>query len=103
MEVREEVIEVLQGTERIQKRVTMEYTRHGPVVARRDGKAYVFAIPYYDQIGMADQTYRMVVAKNLKEMKDALGHASTHDAEHHDRDRGWGYLLCAERPSPHST
>ena len=41
-------------------------------MARKDGKAYVFRIPYADQVGLSDQTYKMCVAKNLEEMKQAL-------------------------------
>ena len=72
MDVKTEVIRVKteKGTE--DKKVDIEFTVHGPVVARKDGKAYVFAIPYADQVGLMDQTYKMVTAKNLDEMKQAL-------------------------------
>ena len=55
-----------------EKKVDIEYTQHGPVVARKNGKAYVFRIPYFDEVGLADQTYKMVTARNLAEMKKAL-------------------------------
>ena len=55
-----------------EKKVDIEYTQHGPVIARKNGKAYVFRIPYSDEVGLADQTYKMVTAKNLDEMKQAL-------------------------------
>ena len=61
-----------QATACKEKKVEIEYTRHGPVVARKDGKAYVFRIPYFDEVGLADQTYKMVTAHNLAEMKKAL-------------------------------
>ncbi len=35
-------------------------------------KAYVFSLPYFDQVLLADQTYKMVTAHNLGEMKQAL-------------------------------
>ena len=73
MTVREEVIRVKDGDGMQEKKVELEYTRHGPVVARKDGKAYVFAIPYFDEVKLADQTYRMATARNLNEMKQALG------------------------------
>jgi penicillin amidase len=74
MEVKPEVIRVKakDGDAVTEKKVELEYTRHGPVVARKDGKAYVFAIPYASEVGLAEQTYRMATARNLAEMKKAL-------------------------------
>lgn len=72
MEVKTETIRVKEGDAVQEKKVDIEYTKHGPVVARKDGKAYVFAIPYFDQFRLADQTWDMAVAKNLDEMKKAL-------------------------------
>jgi acyl-homoserine-lactone acylase len=72
MDVKTEVIRVKDGDGVKDQKVEIEYTLHGPVVARKDGKAYAFAIPYADEVGLADQTYRMATAKNLAEMKDAL-------------------------------
>ncbi len=46
MTVDTETIGVKDGDAVKEKKVELEYTRHGPVVARKDGKAYVFAIPY---------------------------------------------------------
>jgi acyl-homoserine lactone acylase PvdQ len=54
------------------KEVEIEYTHHGPVIAHKDGKAYTFAIPYAEEVGLTDQTYDMLTAKNLEEMKKAL-------------------------------
>src|SRR3970040_272978 len=42
-----------------EKKVEIESTRHGPVVARKNGKAYVFRIPYAEEVTLADQTYKM--------------------------------------------
>lgn len=50
----------------------IEYTHHGPVVARRSGKAYTMAIPYQNEIGLLDQVYLMFTAHNLTEMKQGL-------------------------------
>jgi acyl-homoserine-lactone acylase len=72
MTVRPEVIRVKEKGGVQEKKVDIEYTRHGPVIARKNGKAYVFRIPYFDEVGLADQTYKMVTARNLGEMKQAL-------------------------------
>jgi penicillin amidase len=52
--------------------VELEYTHHGPIVARKNGKAYSMAIPYTDEVGLMDQMYQMMMARNLNEMKHAL-------------------------------
>lgn len=72
MMVRREVIRVKDGDTVKEKTVELEYTQHGPVVARKDGKAYVFRIPYFDEIGLGEQTYKMITARNIPEMKQAL-------------------------------
>ncbi|MCA9427873.1 MAG: penicillin acylase family protein, partial [Candidatus Omnitrophica bacterium] len=54
--------------------VEIHETRHGPVVATKDGKAYAMAIPYMEDISLTDQTYQMMTAKNLDEAKAALSH-----------------------------
>jgi acyl-homoserine-lactone acylase len=54
------------------KEVEVEYTHHGPVVAHKNGKGYAFAIPYAEEVGLTDQIYDMMMAKNLDEMKKAL-------------------------------
>ena len=38
------------------------------------GIPHVFAIPYADEVGLADQVYEMMMARNLEEMKRALAH-----------------------------
>jgi acyl-homoserine lactone acylase PvdQ len=43
MTVRTEFIRVKEGDRVLERRFEIEYTHHGPVVARKDGKAY--AIP----------------------------------------------------------
>ncbi|HZW34113.1 MAG TPA: penicillin acylase family protein [Isosphaeraceae bacterium] len=59
---------------RVQQRtVDVEYTHHGPIVARKGNKAYAIAIPYRDEVGLGDQIYEMMKARNLDEMKQALG------------------------------
>lgn len=54
------------------KEVEIEYTHHGPIVAHKGGKAYSFAIPYAEEVGLTDQIYEMMTARNLTEMKKAL-------------------------------
>jgi len=52
----------------------VEYSHHGPIVAHKNGKAYAVAIPYADEVGLTDQTYLTLTARNLAEMKQALAH-----------------------------
>jgi len=51
---------------------SLAYSHHGPIVARRNSKAYAMAIPYENEIGLTDQCYEMMKARNLPEMKQAL-------------------------------
>lgn len=73
MTVRTEVIRVKDGARMQEQRFDIEATHHGPIVARRDGKAYAMKLPYADQFRFPDQAYAMVTARNLGEMKKALG------------------------------
>jgi penicillin amidase len=43
-------------------------------VATKNGKAYAMAIPYANEVGLTDQCYEMMTARNLSEMKQALSH-----------------------------
>ena len=56
---------------------TMEYTRHNgvmsPVVARAEGKVWVVSTSYMHRAGDFDEeVYRMVLAKNVHEVKEAM-------------------------------
>jgi acyl-homoserine lactone acylase PvdQ len=73
MTVRREKIGVKKGDIVEVREVEIAATHHGPVVAHKDGKAYAVAIPYALEVGLMDQTYRMATARNLAEMKQALG------------------------------
>jgi acyl-homoserine lactone acylase PvdQ len=74
MTVRKETIAVKKPDGTVtQQQVEIEYTHHGPVVAHKDGKAYAMAIPYANEVGTTDQIYEMMTARNLEEMKKALG------------------------------
>src|SRR5437763_133149 len=72
MTVRREVIRVKGEGKVAEKVFEIEYTHHGPVVARRPGKAYAMKLPYFDQYRLPEQAYRMATARNLGEMKQAL-------------------------------
>ena len=50
------------------------HSHHGPIVARKGGKAYAMAIPYSNEVGLMDQCFEMMTARNLAEMKNALSH-----------------------------
>jgi acyl-homoserine lactone acylase PvdQ len=56
------------------RQVTLVASHHGPIVARRNGKAYAMALPYENEVGLTDQCYQMMKARNLAEMKQALSH-----------------------------
>ena len=56
------------------KESEIEYSHHGPIVAHKNGKAYAMAIPYFEEVGLTDQTYETMTARNLTEMKNALAH-----------------------------
>jgi penicillin amidase len=55
------------------REIEIEYTGHGPVIAHKDGKAYSMAIAYAEEVGLTDQIHEMMTARNLDEMKRALG------------------------------
>ncbi len=74
MTVRKTKIGVKNGDKVESKDVELESSHHGPIVARKNGKAYAMAIPYADQVGLTDQTYETMMARNLEEMKRALSH-----------------------------
>ncbi|MBS1872188.1 MAG: penicillin acylase family protein [Acidobacteria bacterium] len=54
------------------KEVVIESTHHGPIVAHKDGKAYSAAIPYANEYRLIEQNWRVMTARNLAEVKDAL-------------------------------
>jgi acyl-homoserine lactone acylase PvdQ len=72
MTVRTEVIRVKDGDRVKEQRYEIEYTHHGPVVARRGNKAYTGKLANFDQWQLPEQAYLMATAKNLGEMKKAL-------------------------------
>lgn len=72
LEVRRERIGVKSGDTVQWKEVTIESTHHGPIVARKDGKAYTAAIPYANEFQLIEQSWAMMNARNLAAMKKAL-------------------------------
>ena len=52
--------------------ITLEASHHGPIMAHKNGKAYAMATPYAEEVGLADQSYKMMTARNLTEMRKAL-------------------------------
>ncbi|HSE97521.1 MAG TPA: penicillin acylase family protein, partial [Blastocatellia bacterium] len=72
MVVRKQKIGVKNGDRIDWRELEIEYTHHGPVIARKGGKAYTMAIPYAEEVNLTDQTYEMLTARNLEEMKKAL-------------------------------
>ena len=72
MKVVKEKIGVKDGDKVNWKEIEIEYSHHGPVVARKEGKAYTMAIPYAESVGLTDQIHEMMKARNLNEMKKAL-------------------------------
>ncbi|HYM01081.1 MAG TPA: penicillin acylase family protein, partial [Blastocatellia bacterium] len=74
MQVRKYSIGVKKDDKVDWQEVEVDYTKHGPVVSRKDNKAYAMAIPYAEEVGLTDQGYEMMTARNLTEMKKALSH-----------------------------
>lgn len=72
LQVRKTRIGVKTGDRLDWKELELEYSHHGPIVAHRNGKAYAVAIPYAEEVGLMDQTYDVMTARNLAEMKRAL-------------------------------
>ena len=68
------IIRVKNGEKVEERAVTLTFSHHGPIVARKNGKAYAMAIPYANEIGLMDQCFEMMTARNLGEMKQALTH-----------------------------
>ena len=70
--IRKVKIGVKSGDQVEWKEREIEYSHHGPIVAHKAGKAYAMAIPYSEEVGLTDQTYATMTARNLGEMKSAL-------------------------------
>jgi acyl-homoserine-lactone acylase len=51
---------------------TIESTHHGPIVGRKEGKAYSAAVPYMDQFRLLEESWKLINARTLGEAKQAL-------------------------------
>ena len=71
-EDRVETYQVLMGDNLVEKRIPVRKTVLGPAVVQRDGKAYVFALPWTVPSTRESQFYDMSLAKSVGEFKDAL-------------------------------
>jgi penicillin amidase len=67
-------IGVKNGDQVESRKVAIAFSHHGPIVARKSGKAYAMAIPYTEEVGLLDQAFAMMTSRNLAEMKQALSH-----------------------------
>jgi acyl-homoserine-lactone acylase len=74
MTVRKEKIGVKAEGKVEWREIEIDYTHHGPVVARQGDKAYAMAIPYATEVGLSDQIYEMMMGRNLDEIKKAISH-----------------------------
>jgi len=74
LQVRKAKIGVKNGNKVDWKEIELDYSQHGPIVAHKNGKGYAVAIPYMEEVGLIDQIYGTMTARNLAEMKSALGH-----------------------------
>ncbi|MCL5743659.1 MAG: penicillin acylase family protein, partial [Acidobacteria bacterium] len=72
LDVSVEKIGVRKGNTVNFQEVRIESTHHGPIVAHKDGKAYSLAIPYADEFRLMEESWAMMKARNLAEMKKAL-------------------------------
>jgi acyl-homoserine lactone acylase PvdQ len=70
--IRNVTIDVKQAGTIEHRTLALASSHHGPIVARKNGKAYAMALPYANEIGLTDQCYEMMKARNLGEMKQAL-------------------------------
>lgn len=62
-------LQVRQGDELVPVSKQLLVSRHGPVIAVKDGKAYALATPYIDQAGQLEMIGRLNHAKSTEEVK----------------------------------
>lgn len=72
LQVRKVSIGVKSGEKVESRELEIKYSHHGPIVAHKQGRGYAMAIPYFEEVGLTDQTYATMTARNLSEMKTAL-------------------------------
>jgi len=54
-------------------------SHHGPIARQEAGKAYAIACPYFDEVDLVTQHYRMLQARNLTEFGAALSMCQLHE------------------------
>jgi acyl-homoserine lactone acylase PvdQ len=55
-----------------EKAFKVDSTHHGPVVARKNGKAYTMALAYVDRCGLMEELYKVHTARTLEAIKAGL-------------------------------
>ena len=58
--VRKETIGVKNGETIEPRSIAITFSHHGPIVAKKGGKAYAMAIPYAEEVGLLDQSFEMM-------------------------------------------
>jgi len=60
----------VKGREPVERK--LHRTHHGPIVLREKHRAYAVACPYFSEIDLVTQMYRMCLARNLTEFQSAV-------------------------------
>ncbi|HEY1602488.1 MAG TPA: penicillin acylase family protein [Pirellulales bacterium] len=72
MTSRKITLHVRDGDKLVDKQFEVASTHHGPVVARKDNKAYTMALAYVDRAGLMEELYKVHTARSLDQIKAAL-------------------------------
>lgn len=72
IETRTETIRVREQDKVAERTIKIGVTHHGPILAVKGDKAYSMATPYFNEIGLMDELYRVMTAQNLDQAKAAL-------------------------------
>jgi len=72
MTTRKITLRVREGEKQVEKHFEVAATHHGPVVARKDNKAYTMALAYVDRAGLMEELYKVHTARSLDAIKAAL-------------------------------
>ena len=96
--VREVTIGVKNGDKVEQRHVPLARSHHGPIVARKNGKAYAMALPYENEVGLTDQCYADDDGPESRGNEAGPLAPPAHGPEHHGRHGPGRHLLPAQRP-----
>ncbi len=72
MTTRKITLRVRDGEKMTEKHFEVAATHHGPVVARKDNKAYTMALAYVDRAGLMEELYKVHTARSMDAIKAAL-------------------------------